>query len=77
MPKACIHDNGEDRCVAEEGPHCICRLSSFVLSNGSSLALSVGRVIARLRRNYEKIITSDIDADSIVEMIYMDSANEG
>ena len=25
----------------------------------------------------EKIITSDIDADSIVEMIYMDSANEG
>ena len=24
----------------------------------------------------EKIITSDIDADSIVEMIYMDSANE-
>ena len=39
--------------------------------------LFVGRVIARLRRNYEKIITSDIDADSIVEMIYMDSANEG
>ena len=77
MPKACIHDNGEDRCVAEEGPHCICRLSAFVLSNGSSLALFVGRVIARLRRNYEKIITSDIDADSIVEMIYMDSANEG
>jgi hypothetical protein len=31
------------------------------------------RVIARLRRNYE----SDIDADSIVEMIYRDSANEG
>ena len=29
------------------------------------------RVIARLRRNYEKIITSDIDADSIVEMIYI------
>lgn len=25
----------------------------------------------------EKIITSDIDADSIVEMIYIDSANEG
>ena len=25
----------------------------------------------------EKIITFDIDADSIVEMIYMDSANEG
>ena len=25
----------------------------------------------------EKIITADIDADSIVEMIYMDSANEG
>ena len=25
----------------------------------------------------EKIITPDIDADSIVEMIYMDSANEG
>lgn len=24
-----------------------------------------------------KIITSDIDADSIVEMIYIDSANEG
>lgn len=41
------------------------------------MALSVGRVIARLRRNYEKIITSDIDADSIVEMIYRDSANEG
>ena len=77
MPKACIHDNGEDRCVAEEGHHCICRLSAFVLSNGSSLALFVGRVIARLRRNYEKIITSDIDADSIVEMIYIDSANEG
>ena len=51
--------------------------SAFVLSNDSSLALFVGRVIARLRRNYEKIITSDIDADSIVEMIYMDSANEG
>ena len=31
----------------------------------------MGRVIARLRRNYEKIITSDIDADSIVEMIYI------
>lgn len=45
MPKACIHDNGEDRCVAEEGPHCICRLSAFVLSNGFSLALFVGRVI--------------------------------
>ena len=43
MPKACIHDNVEDRCVAEEGPHCICRLSAFVLSNGSSLALFVGR----------------------------------
>ena len=55
----------------------LCRFSAFVLSNGSSLALFVGRVIARLRRNYEKIITSDIDADSIVEMIYMDSANEG
>lgn len=41
------------------------------------MALFVGRVIARLRRNYEKIITSDIDADSIVEMIYTDSANEG
>jgi len=41
------------------------------------MALFVGRVIARLRRNYEKIITSDIDADSIVEMIYIDSANEG
>ena len=41
------------------------------------MALFVGRVISRLRRNYEKIITSDIDADSIVEMIYMDSANEG
>ena len=41
------------------------------------MALVVGRVIARLRRNYEKIITSDIDADSIVEMIYIDSANEG
>ena len=41
------------------------------------MALFVGRVIARLRRNYEKIITSDIDADSIVEMIYRDSANEG
>ena len=27
---------------------------AFVLSNGSSLALFVGRVIARLRRNYEK-----------------------
>ena len=25
----------------------------------------------------EKIITSDIDADSIVEMIYRDSANKG
>ena len=25
----------------------------------------------------KKIITSDIDADSIVEMIYIDSANEG
>ena len=25
----------------------------------------------------EKIITPDIDADSIVEMIYMDSENEG
>ena len=45
MTKACIHDNGEDRCVAEEGPHCICRLSAFVLSNGFSLALFVGRVI--------------------------------
>ena len=54
MPKACIHDNGEDRCVAEEGPHCICGLPAFVLSNGSGLALFVGRVIARLRRNYEK-----------------------
>ena len=43
----------------------------------SQMALFVERVIARLRRNYEKIITSDIDADSIVEMIYMDSANEG
>ena len=32
------------------------RLSAFVLSNSSSLALFVGRVIARLRRNYEKII---------------------
>ena len=41
------------------------------------MALFVGRVISRLRRNYEKIITSDIDADSIVEMIYIDSANEG
>ena len=41
------------------------------------MALFVGRVIARLKRNYEKIITSDIDADSIVEMIYIDSANEG
>ena len=30
------------------------RLSAFVLSNSSSLALFVGRVIARLRRNYEK-----------------------
>ena len=50
---------------------------AFIFSNGSSLALFVGRVIARLRRNYEKIITSDIDADSIVEMIYIDSANEG
>ena len=45
MPKACIHDNVEDRCVAEEGPHCICRLSAFVLSNGSSLALFVGGVM--------------------------------
>ena len=45
MPKACIHDNVEDRCVAEEGPHCICGLSAFILSNGSSLALFVGRVI--------------------------------
>ena len=32
----------------------LCGLSAFVLSNGSSLALFVGRVIARLRRNYEK-----------------------
>ena len=55
MPKACN----------------LCGLPAFVLSNGSSLALFVGRVIARLRRNYEKIITSDIDADSIVEMIYI------
>lgn len=28
--------------------------TAFVLSNGSSLALFVERVIARLRRNYEK-----------------------
>ena len=41
------------------------------------MALFVKRVIARLRRNYEKNITPDIDADSIVEMIYRDSANEG
>ena len=34
----------------------LCGLPAFVLSNGSSLALFVGRVIARLRRNYEKII---------------------
>ena len=45
MPKACIHDNGEDCCVAEEEPHCICRLSAFILSNGSSLALFVGGVM--------------------------------
>ena len=45
MPKACIHDNGEDRCVAEEGPHCICGFLAFVLSNGSSLALFVGGVM--------------------------------
>ena len=44
MPKACIHDNGEDRCVAEEGPHCICRLSAFILSNGSGLALFAGGI---------------------------------
>ena len=44
MPKACIHDNGEDRCVAEEGPHCICGFLAFVLSNGSSLALFVGGI---------------------------------
>ena len=37
MPKACIHDNGEDRCVAEEGPHCICGLSAFIVSNGSNI----------------------------------------
>ena len=45
MPKACIHDNGEDCCVAEEGSHCICGLPAFVLSNGSSLALFVGVVM--------------------------------
>ena len=55
----------------------LCGFPAFVFSNGSSLALFVERVIARLRRNYEKIITADIDADSIVEMIYIDSANEG
>ena len=59
------------------GAYHLCGFPAFVLSNGSSLALFVGRVIARLRKNYEKIITSDIDADSIVEMIYIDSANEG
>lgn len=32
----------------------LCGFSAFVLSNGSSLALFVGRVIARLRRNCEK-----------------------
>ena len=32
----------------------LCGFPAFVLSNGSSLALFVERVIARLRRNYEK-----------------------
>ena len=32
----------------------LCGFPAFVLSNGSSLALFVGRVIARLRRNCEK-----------------------
>ena len=41
----------------KEGAHVqvyLCGLPAFVLSNGSSLALFVERVIARLRRNYEK-----------------------
>ena len=34
-------------------------------------------LIYHLKRRSGGIITSDIDADSIVEMIYIDSANEG
>ena len=56
MPKACIHDNVEDRCVAEEGPHCICRLSAFVLSNGSSLALFVCGVMYKYDKYFKVMI---------------------
>ena len=55
----------------------LCGFPAFVLQNGSSLALFVGREKDFSSVFNEKIITSDIDADSIVEMIYMDSANEG
>ena len=54
----------------------LCGLPAFVLLNGSSLALFVERKGFFISFN-EKIITSDIDADSIVEMIYRDSENEG